>query len=153
MGMFAALDQRILTRYTIKAMDLGESAAYLRHHLALAGREEPLFADDALARLHRVSNGLPRALNNAATAALIAAAADGKTIVDDACAKKAVTDYPAPTTAARPGHDPRRSTALVAGLVIKPGTRPPSMSSRQQHGGTSSSPATAPSTPLTSKSR
>ena len=38
MGMFAALDQRILTRYTIKAMDLGESAAYLRHHLALAGR-------------------------------------------------------------------------------------------------------------------
>ena len=67
MGMFAALDQRILTRYTIKAMDLGESAAYLRHHLALAGREEPLFADDALARLHRVSNGLPRALNNVAT--------------------------------------------------------------------------------------
>lgn len=92
MGMFAALDQRILTRYTIKAMDLGESAAYLRHHLALAGREEPLFADDALARLHRVSNGLPRALNNAATAALIAAAADSKTIVDDACAKKAAAE-------------------------------------------------------------
>jgi type II secretory pathway predicted ATPase ExeA len=57
MGMFAALDQRILTRYTIKAMDLGESAAYLRHHLALAGREKPLFADDAVARLHRISNG------------------------------------------------------------------------------------------------
>jgi type II secretory pathway predicted ATPase ExeA len=92
MGVFAALDQRILTRYTIKAMDLGESAAYLRHHLALAGREEPLFADDAVARLHRVSNGLPRALNNAATAALIAAAADSKTIVDDTCAKKAATE-------------------------------------------------------------
>ena len=92
MGMFAALDQRILTRYTIKAMDLGESAAYLRHHLALAGREEPLFADDAVARLHRVSNGLPRALNNVATAALIAAAADSKTIVDDACAKKAAAE-------------------------------------------------------------
>ena len=75
MGMFAALDQRIATRFTIKPMDLAESAAYLRHHLALAGREEPLFADDAVARLHRVSNGLPRALNNAATAALIAAAA------------------------------------------------------------------------------
>ena len=68
MGTFAALDQRIATRYAIKPMDLAESAAYLRHHMTLAGREEPLFADDAVARLHRVSSGLPRALNNAATA-------------------------------------------------------------------------------------
>ena len=61
MGMFAALDQRIATRFAIKPMDLAESAAYLRHHLKLAGRDEPLLADDAIARLHRVSNGLPRA--------------------------------------------------------------------------------------------
>ena len=72
-------------------MDLAESAAYLRHHLTLAGREEPLFADDAIARLHRVASGLPRALN-AAAAALIAAAAAGKDLVDDACAKKAVAE-------------------------------------------------------------
>ena len=92
MGMFAALDQRIATRFSLAAMDIGESAAYLGHHLALAGRDEPLFADDAIARLHRVANGLPRALNNAATAALIAAAADGKSLVDDACAKRAVAE-------------------------------------------------------------
>jgi type II secretory pathway predicted ATPase ExeA len=42
--------------------------------------------------LHRVASGLPRALNNAATAALIAAAGDGKDLVDDACAKKAVAE-------------------------------------------------------------
>ena len=92
MGTFAALDQRIATRYAIKPMDLAESAAYLRHHMTLAGREDPLFADDAVARLHRVSSGLPRALNNAATAALIAAAAAGQDLVDDACAKKAVAE-------------------------------------------------------------
>jgi type II secretory pathway predicted ATPase ExeA len=92
MGMFAALDQRIATRFTIKAMDIGESAAYLRHHMALAGREDPLFADDAIARLHRVANGLPRALNNAAIAALMAGAADGKDLIDDACAKRAVAE-------------------------------------------------------------
>ena len=91
MGTFAALDQRIATRFPIKPMDLAESAAYLRHHLTLAGREEPLFADDAIARLHRVASGLPRALN-AAAAALIAAAAAGKDLVDDACAKKAVAE-------------------------------------------------------------
>ena len=50
------------------------------------------FADDAVARLHRASGGLPRALNNAATAAIIAAAADNKDLVDDACAKKAVAE-------------------------------------------------------------
>jgi len=92
MGTFAALDQRIATRYELKAMDLAESAAYLRHHLALVGREEPLFADDAIPRLHRVANGLPRALNNAAIAALIAAASDGKDLVDDICAKKAAAE-------------------------------------------------------------
>ena len=62
------------------------------HHLALAGRNDTLFADDAIARLHRASNGLPRALNNAAVAALIAAASDGKDLVDDTCAKKAAAE-------------------------------------------------------------
>jgi type II secretory pathway predicted ATPase ExeA len=90
--VFAALDQRIAVRYQIGPMDLGDSAAYLRHHLALAGRSDQLFADDAIARLHRLSGGIPRALNNAAVAALIAAASDGKELVDDACAKKAVTE-------------------------------------------------------------
>ena len=66
MGTFAALDQRIATRFTIKPMDLAESAGYLRHHLRLAGHEDPVFADDAVARLHRVASGLPRALNKPA---------------------------------------------------------------------------------------
>ncbi|MGH9023090.1 MAG: ExeA family protein [Acidimicrobiia bacterium] len=92
MGVFAALDQRIATRYAIKPMDLGESANYLRHHLALVGRTDPLIADDAVARLHRVANGLPRALNNAAIAALMAAASEGKALVDDTCARKAVAE-------------------------------------------------------------
>ena len=91
-GILAALDQRISVRYTIGGMDLAESISYLRHHLAIAGRNDPLVADDAAARLHRYANGLPRALNNAATAALMAAAADGKSLVDDACAKKAIAE-------------------------------------------------------------
>jgi type II secretory pathway predicted ATPase ExeA len=92
LGVFAALDQRIATRYQLAPMDLAESAQYLRHHLALVGRTDPLFADDAIARLHKASLGLPRALNNAAIAALIAAATAGKALVDDDCAKKAVAE-------------------------------------------------------------
>ena len=92
LGVFAALDQRIATRYQLAPMDLAESRPYLRHHLALVGRTDPLFADDAIARLHKASLGLPRALNNAAVAALIAAATAGKALVDDDCAKKAVAE-------------------------------------------------------------
>jgi type II secretory pathway predicted ATPase ExeA len=92
MGVFAALDQRIATRYQLLPMDLAESAGYLRHKLALAGRSDPLIADDAVARLHKAGLGLPRALDNLARDALIAAAADGKALVDDACAKKAVAE-------------------------------------------------------------
>ena len=62
---------------------------YLRHQLALV-RTDPLFADDAIARLHKASLGSPRAVNNAASAALIAAATAGKALVDDDCAKKSV---------------------------------------------------------------
>jgi type II secretory pathway predicted ATPase ExeA len=92
MGVFAALDQRISARYQIAPMDLTEATRYLQHHLLLAGRKEPLFAADAVERLHRASVGLPRALNNAAISALIAAATDGKSLVDDACAVKAVAE-------------------------------------------------------------
>ena len=69
LGVFAALDQQIATRYQVAPMDLAESAQYLRHHLALVSRTDPLFADHAVARLHKASLGLPRALNNAAVAA------------------------------------------------------------------------------------
>jgi type II secretory pathway predicted ATPase ExeA len=91
LGVFAALDQRIATRYQLASMDLAESAQYLRHHLALVGRTDPLFAL-CRARLHKLSLGLPRALNNAAIAALIAAATAGKALVDDECARKAVAE-------------------------------------------------------------
>lgn len=93
MGSFAALDQRLSTRYQVQPLDLAEAVHYLRHHLAWAGRPQPLFADDAVARLHQASQGLPRKLNNLARDALIAAAAAAKDLVDDACAKTAVAEH------------------------------------------------------------
>ena len=90
-------------------MDLAESIGYLRHHLSHAGRTDPLIADDAAARLHRYANGLPWALNNAAAAALMAAAADSKSLVDDACAKKAIAELTRMTPTDRhPPWDRRR---------------------------------------------
>jgi type II secretory pathway predicted ATPase ExeA len=95
MGSFAALEQRLSTRYQLQPLDLAEAVLYLRHHLAWAGRSQPLFSDDATARLHKASQGLPRKLNNLARDALIAAAAAAKDLVDDACAKQAVAEHTA----------------------------------------------------------
>jgi type II secretory pathway predicted ATPase ExeA len=49
MGSFAAFDQRIAVRFSLAPMDIADSAAYIRHHLALVGRSDPVFADDAVA--------------------------------------------------------------------------------------------------------
>ena len=92
LGVFAALDQRITTRCHIDGMDYTDTKTYITHHLRLAGRTEPLFSDDAVALIHKHSRGLPRAVNNLATHALIAGLVAGKTIIDVAAARQAVTE-------------------------------------------------------------
>jgi len=93
LGTFAALDQRIALRYTLTGMDDGpETGTYIAHHLGLVGRADTMFSDDAVALIHQVSRGLPRAVNNLATQALIAAYADNKNIVDESSARAAVTE-------------------------------------------------------------
>ena len=95
LGTFAALDQRITLRYAMAGMTNTETAGYLSHHLKLAGRADTLFSDDAVALIHQVSRGLPRAVNNLAIQALVAAYAANKTIVDESSARAAVTEVTA----------------------------------------------------------
>jgi len=92
LGTFAALDQRIALRYAMTGMTAKETASYVSHHLKLAGRSDTLFSDDALALTHQVSRGLPRAVNNLAVQALIAAYATNKAIVDESSARAAITE-------------------------------------------------------------
>ena len=95
LGTMAALDQRIALRYYLDGMTLEETASYLRHHLQLAGRSDPLFSDDAIALIHQTSRGIPRGINNLALQALVAAFADGKGVVDESAARAAVTEVTA----------------------------------------------------------
>jgi type II secretory pathway predicted ATPase ExeA len=59
LGVLAALDQRIALRYAMPPMADTETHSYLRHHLALAGRKDTLFSDDAIALIHQTSRGYP----------------------------------------------------------------------------------------------
>src|ERR1035437_7664431 len=92
LGTFAALNQRIALRYTMSGMSDTETKSYLTHHLKLPGRSDALFSDDAVALIHQVSRGIPRAVNNLAVQALVAAFATNKTIVDESSARAAVTE-------------------------------------------------------------
>jgi hypothetical protein len=58
-------------------------------HLAIAGRTDPLFADDAVSCL---STGPPPACPAPSTTPAVAAATEGRALVDDACAMKAVVE-------------------------------------------------------------
>jgi type II secretory pathway predicted ATPase ExeA len=95
LGTFAALDQRIRLRYAMPAMTNTETANYIAHHLALAGRSDTMFSDDAITLIHQVARGLPRAVNNLAVQALVAAYATKKNIVDETSARAATTEITA----------------------------------------------------------
>jgi len=95
LGAFAALDQRVALRYALPPLSQPDTADYIAHHLKLAGRADTLFSDEAVARVHQASRGLPRAVNNLALQALVAAYAAGASIVDDKAARAAVAEVTA----------------------------------------------------------
>lgn len=82
----------IALRYAMTGMTDPETKTYLVHHLALAGRADTLFSDDATTLIHQVGRGIPRAVNNLAVQALVAAYAASKAIVDESSARAAVAE-------------------------------------------------------------
>ncbi|MGH8295995.1 MAG: ExeA family protein [Steroidobacteraceae bacterium] len=95
LGAFAALNQRIALRYVLDGMAREETDAYIVHHMKLAGRTDRIFSEDAVALIHQVARGLPRAVNNLATQALVAAYASNKSVVDESSARAAATEVDA----------------------------------------------------------
>lgn len=92
LAVLAALEQRVGLRYTMPPMTAAETASYIKHHLALAGRSDTLFSDDAVTLIHNTARGYPRAVNNLGLQALVATYAANKSIVDEAAARAAVAE-------------------------------------------------------------
>ncbi|MCK9490046.1 MAG: AAA family ATPase [Xanthomonadales bacterium] len=65
------LAQRITARYHLTPLSSEETAAYVRHRLAVAGLARSPFEPGALAALHRHSGGVPRLINVIAERALL----------------------------------------------------------------------------------
>jgi type II secretory pathway predicted ATPase ExeA len=69
-----------------------ETASYIKHHTTLTGRSDTLFSDDAVNLIHTTARGYPRAVNNLAIQALVAADAARQAIVDEKAARTAIAE-------------------------------------------------------------
>ena len=87
------LAQRVIARYHLGPLTAPETAAYLAHRLAVAGRSGAVpFDAAALRRIHQRSGGVPRRINLLADRALLGAYAEGRAqvgrrIIDRAAAE------------------------------------------------------------------
>jgi type II secretory pathway predicted ATPase ExeA len=89
---FEAFDQRIQVRYHIPPFDLALSAAYIKHHLRIAGAERCPFSDTFIAAAHHFSHGVARQLNRVCLNGLLIGFAERKSILDEADAKRAILE-------------------------------------------------------------
>ncbi len=67
------LAQRITGRYHLESLTRGETLAYVRHRLRVAGATGEVFTSGALGEVHRLSGGLPRLINVICDRALLGA--------------------------------------------------------------------------------
>ena len=145
------LAQRVTARYHLEPLSLGETRAYVRHRLAVAGRGGPVFTGVAMRVLHRRSRGIPRLINAIADRALLGAYTRERSLVDGETVRRAAAEV-----LGRPARPWRRwgrraaAAALVAVagsgslVLLAPAELGRSEARREGVAGGSSSPSAAP---------
>jgi type II secretory pathway predicted ATPase ExeA len=68
---YRALRQRISMQYHLGPLDREETEAYILHRILIAGRKTPIFDNDAIELMFRLSGGIPRRINTIAGNALM----------------------------------------------------------------------------------
>jgi general secretion pathway protein A len=67
------INQRITARFHLRPLSLAETTDYIRHRVAVAGVDRPLFTGSAIRRIHQVAGGVPRLVNILCDRALLGA--------------------------------------------------------------------------------
>lgn len=79
------LRQRVIASYHLGPLDAAETRAYVEHRLRHVGwRDDPSFDDDALARIHPLTDGVPRRINTLCDRVLLAAYLAERHAIDEA---------------------------------------------------------------------
>lgn len=114
------LAQRVIARYHLGPLSRAETEQYVAHRLAVAGLRGPLpFDRRALARVHALTQGVPRRINVLCDRALLGAYSRGERQVRAATLRQAAREVfggsPAERAATR---RPSRWRAAGAGLAV-----------------------------------
>ncbi len=105
--------QRITARYHLEPLAAPETAAYVRHRLAIAGAARNPFTPRGLAELHRQSGGIPRLVNIIADRALLAAFTEGREKAGSATVRQAAFEVHGQRRTLRPRIAPAAAVLLA----------------------------------------
>ena len=65
------LDERLAVKCLLARLTRDETTAYIQHRLAAAGAKRPIFDNESLAEIHRLTHGIPRRINRLCDLALL----------------------------------------------------------------------------------
>ena len=86
------LAQRVTARYHLEPLSKNEIEGYLRHRLAVAGVDRPLFPAKTVDKLYRLTGGVPRIINLLCDRALLGAYVKGENVVSSALLTEAASE-------------------------------------------------------------
>jgi len=92
----ADLLQRITLQFTLRPLSKPQTPAYIDYRIIKAGGKEKIFDPDAKDLIHDYTGGVPRQINNVATACLINAAARGLKIITEALVNETMAEFSLP---------------------------------------------------------
>jgi general secretion pathway protein A len=92
-SVLSDLNNRIWIRCRLHALSKTQTLAYMDHRLRCAGAPEKFFTSDAKEIIHDYSGGVPRQINNIATACLINAAANNVHQIDEDFVNLTMADF------------------------------------------------------------
>ncbi len=78
----------------LRALAENETAAYIKHHLKIAGADENLFRPDAMSEVYRFSAGIPRVINGICDHALMLGYSKNWTGVNGDLIRESAEDLP-----------------------------------------------------------
>ena len=92
----ADLAYRITLQFMMRALSKEKTSAYIDHRIRMAGATEKVFQQEAKDLIHDYTDGVPRQINNVATACLINAAARGLTQITESLVNETMAEFSLP---------------------------------------------------------
>lgn len=112
------INQRITARFHLKPLTLAETGEYIRHRIAVAGVDRPLFTAAAIRRIHQISGGIPRLTNILCDRALLGACVTRANQVTPPIVAKAAREVRGDPIDAPPRPAVRPAFGIAAALTL-----------------------------------